>query len=154
MVLFGFLFARFDSRFLSESFTRGRIAKSGLSFVCELWRMPIPELPLRVWDDTATMCTNVQVPQCPKADLVTGPFFRQRPPQFPTPLIRAETLMTLYQAMKATPDRLPTRRPRWKELGPLGGLHSIAFVEPSRGYGHGSKPLVPFWDRCTNHFFL
>ncbi|CAJ1462284.1 unnamed protein product, partial [Effrenium voratum] len=53
------------------------------------------------------------------------------------------TLMTLYQAMKATPDRLPTRRPRWKELGPLGGLHGIAFVEPSLDGGKGAPKRGP-----------
>lgn len=29
-----------------------------------------------------------------------------------------ETTMALYQAMRATPDRLPKPRPKWKAWGP------------------------------------
>ena len=36
----------------------------------------------------------------------------------------------------------------------IGGLGSKALVQKDETYGHGSKPMVPFWGRCTTHFGL
>ena len=31
-------------------------------------------------------------------------------------------------------------------------MHLTSDIKNIRTYGHSSKPMVPFWDRCTTHF--